>query len=412
MARFSKGILKAKRHVAPNGVVDVAPQRLKHWDEQQRLMLSRNLAPSVHWDHSDRKEDNAPVQLNSDGSMKRGANNAVGRLADFAINKDGDQAQITLDLPDELASDKAAKNIVGVSPVIVPEFRDGDGNIYRDCIVAYDLVTHPVDNTQTPFVPVEQPAIACSLRVFDNASSIVYKLADNPFEKKDGDGDGETNEGEGDTKADPPPAETPENPDMPPAKATDKTKLAAALAGLGQIGLVLPSDFDFAADGAIDILLASLNTYIAAQNKAEAEESSAEDDAAGSQGDITVADPGYAAMSLYAENLHRDQIKAKLDDLLSKGRCTPKEHESQLASLGTVKLSLDNTGKQLGKSDVETFIGHRESVPQGTFWDDKTRTKMSTVVEPPANMRSDLTSDEIQNTANWALGRKPAAAGK
>lgn len=399
MARFSKGILKAKKHHAPNGVVDATPARLKHWRDQQSLMLSRNLAPSVHFDHSDRKEDNAPVSLDAEGKMKRGANNAVGRLAEFAINAAGNQAQITLDLPDDLAADKSRKNIVSVSPVIVPSFRDGDGNEYRDCIVAYDLVTHPVDNTQTPFVEVSD-AIACSLRVFDDAgTATVYKLDENPFASEGGDK----------TPTKPTGAD---NPDKPPAKATDKSKLEAWIAAVAQIGPVLPSDFDFTNDGFLDILVATFNTFIAAQNKAEAEASADRDGDDSNQGAPTVANPGYAAMSLYAENLHRDNLKSQITLALKEGRCTGAQAEKYLGTIGTVKLSLAADGKQLSKSDVERFIDDCGMVPKGQLWSDEVRTKMSTLVEPPENMRGDFTTDEIQNTANWALGRKPATAGK
>ncbi len=60
------------------------------------------------------------------------------------------------------------------------------------------------------------------------------------------------------------------NPDMPPI-TTDRSKLTAVLAGLKQKEIVLPSDFDFASEGAIDVLLAAINSSIAAEQKAEAE---------------------------------------------------------------------------------------------------------------------------------------------
>lgn len=60
------------------------------------------------------------------------------------------------------------------------------------------------------------------------------------------------------------------NPDMPP-KATDKTKLAAVLAGLNQKNIVLPSTFDFNDDNAIDVLLAAINSAIKAEQETEAE---------------------------------------------------------------------------------------------------------------------------------------------
>lgn len=61
------------------------------------------------------------------------------------------------------------------------------------------------------------------------------------------------------------------NPDMPPV-ANDRSKLQAVIAGLNQAAnLVLPSDFDFANPGSIDILLAALNTAIKSKQEAEAE---------------------------------------------------------------------------------------------------------------------------------------------
>lgn len=66
-----------------------------------------------------------------------------------------------------------------------------------------------------------------------------------------------------------------ENPDMPP-KATDKSKLAAIIAGLAQKNVVVPSDWDPCQDGAMDILLGCLNSAIAAENNAEVEASANE----------------------------------------------------------------------------------------------------------------------------------------
>lgn len=72
-----------------------------------------------------------------------------------------------------------------------------------------------------------------------------------------------------DTEA--PPESPPVNPDMPPV-ATDKSKLTAVLAGLAQKGVILPSDYDFVNPGALDIILAALNSSLKAEQDAEAEE--------------------------------------------------------------------------------------------------------------------------------------------
>ena len=61
------------------------------------------------------------------------------------------------------------------------------------------------------------------------------------------------------------------NPDIPPA-ATDKSKLAAVVAGLAQFNVVLPSDFDISSDTAIDLLLTGINTAVKAKAENEAKE--------------------------------------------------------------------------------------------------------------------------------------------
>lgn len=103
----------------------------------------------------------------------------------------------------------------------------------------------------------------------------VIKNAPNPYSRMDNENEKAevTNAPDIIDPESPPPTDIPPemNPDMPP-KATDKSKEQAAIAGLNQMGLVLPSDFCFADEGAIDVLLAAVNTHIAGENKREAEE--------------------------------------------------------------------------------------------------------------------------------------------
>lgn len=69
--------------------------------------------------------------------------------------------------------------------------------------------------------------------------------------------------------ADTAPPEKPDiNPDMPPS--TDATKkMSAVIAGLAELGVVLPSDFSFTSDGAIDVLLTGLNTAVKSKQEAD-----------------------------------------------------------------------------------------------------------------------------------------------
>jgi hypothetical protein len=429
--RFIKSVLHAGRdYHSPDGVVRVTRERLKRWkDGFAKLSAAKYIAP-VDWDHADTAEKLQPVRM-SDGKKKRSAANSVGKLAGFELAADGSHAIVEIELTDPKAQGRAERNEVYVSPVIMERWKDGHGTEYRDLITHVDLVNHPVDHSQGPFIESPKPepgTVALAIRMGLGKPSVL-RMGKNPFGKddeedddgdssgdsgnpfaKDGDGDGVTGEGSpAESPAESPPMGTEaDNPDMPP-KATDKTKLAAVVAGLGSLGIVLPSDFDFSADGSLDIMLAALNTLIGAQQQAEAEEqeqASEEEDKP-----MQVADPGYAAMSLFAERQHRDTLTKRLESLLDAGQCTPAEAEKFKGTIGTIKLSLDGTGKQLDKSTLETFIEHREAVPRGTFWDSATRTAKLSLeeVKPPRGMdrmSDELTEDEIQERANWALGRK------
>lgn len=114
--------------------------------------------------------------------------------------------------------------------------------------------------------------------------------AEKPIDEREGidniDSKAETNPPDNTDKPESPPVEStstnPEdpknNPDMPP-KATDKSKLAAILAGLAQKNVVLPSDWDPCNDGAMDILLGCLNSAIKAEQTPEAQEPDEDDGA-------------------------------------------------------------------------------------------------------------------------------------
>jgi hypothetical protein len=393
MAKFKKAILKAKTHHAPNGQVVVTPERLKHWADTHALMHSRNWHSSVHFDHQDDPAQQQLVQMGPKGKVKRGAANAVGRCVDFKLAPDGLSAEVTLDLPDSKATEKARQNVVEISPVIKGSVKDGDGQEYRDAIVSYDLVTQPVDNTQTAFVEVND-AIACSLRMVDDeGKSTVYRMGlddRKPFGDPDDDGD-ELPDGNDD------PTETVDdkNEDMPKVQGDDKCA-EAIRAHLEQLGLGVPSDWSMTSEGADKILLGCLKTLVNAQQKADADKASDKGEDGNDQGDDDMgklADPGFAALSLkannalaYAEREHRRGITARLEQLAKDGRCTVDECNKHLEAIGTISLSLDDNG-QPASSDVEKWIESRAAVPAGTFWDEATRTanvQRMSLVEPDA----------------------------
>ncbi len=118
--------------------------------------------------------------------------------------------------------------------------------------------------------------------------------------------------------------------------------------------------------------------------------------------DLDEARPEFAALSLQvkqwrgrADTEHREKVATRLNLLLEKGQCTPAEHKEKESELKTVRLSLDNDGKHQ-PTRVESWLESREAIPQGTFWDSQTRTRMSKldVVPHPTATTGDQVTDE------------------
>ena len=114
--------------------------------------------------------------------------------------------------------------------------------------------------------------------------------------------------------------------------------------------------------------------------------------------ELEATTPDFAALSLrgpfakFASNEHRKGVAVRLDALLEKGQCTPAEYKEKETTLKTVRLSLDSAGNHR-LTPTESWIDSRESVPEGTFWDDKQRTRMSQLETVPHP--SDLSGDEV-----------------
>lgn len=390
--RFNKAVLKVGQYKSPDGHVDVTPGRLRHWARQfKRLNDAAQVVP-IDWDHANSESDLKPLAI-ADYERKRSAKNTVGKLIDFKLSADGQGAELVLDVPDETASEKAAQNLVYVSPVIFPKWKDGAGNEYSDCITHVDLVNHPVDHSQGPFVP-EPGVIACAIRM---GLSKPLRMAEG--DTKDADEKEPDADDEGDKTAD--------------SLTDDGGRLKAVIEALAKMDIVLSEDTN------TETLLAHLHQALLTAAAHRGEDTN--DNAPGGAGDKTmVADPGAAgvtALSLeargaiaWAENTHHNQVAGRLKKLLEDGKCTPAEFKSRQNETGAIKLSLDTKGK-VAPSDLEKWIDSREAVPRGTFWEPDQKVRMSAVVEEaPANMRGEMTADEVTATADWALGRKAAKA--
>lgn len=129
------------------------------------------------------------------------------------------------------------------------------------------------------------------------------------------------------------------NPDAPP-KATDKSQLAAIIAGLAQAAnVVLPSDWDMKEEGAEKILLGCLNTAIKAKQSNEAEEANDKDD--------------------------EESTPAPVSMPFSEGGANPTLHDTLLKSHGYKKL---HDGGKTGRSIYGHKSGHSADVYPDGKW--------------------------------------------
>jgi len=131
--------------------------------------------------------------------------------------------------------------------------------------------------------------------------------------------------------------------------------------------------------------------------------------------DLDEARPEFAALSLEvkrwrgrADTENREKVATRLGLLLEKGQCTPAEQQQKEAELKTVRLSLDNDGKHQ-PTRVESWLESREAIPQGTFWDSQTRTRMSkldVVPHPTATTGDQVTDEEADEIVDEINRRK------
>ena len=408
MARFKKALLKCGTYHSPDGKIEVTPERLKHFADTFAKMSAADLGIPVGYDHSDDPAKTVPLSLAAlKGPAPRSAKDSVGWLDQINLSPDGQSLEFTLEIPDEAAAKKAETNVVEVSPIIYPAWKDGQGREWRDCITHVDLVNHPVDAGQTPFTPVPAPAsIACGLRMsLVGGASKMYRLADGDSEKRDP------------QNVDSPLPKVDDNPDLPgPPKSDEGKKLEAILAYLEQVGVVLPSDTD--ATNFMERLLTGLMSAQAAkdQAKAESEKAEKEDD---DMPNPSEASPQFAAMSLkanvahsYAERAYKKEIASRLQAAFESGRCTSDEHNAHKQALDAVKLSL-GTDEVPHKSQVELWLESRESLPEGAAWKHDQRLRMAAEAPAP-NINGEISDEEASKILDDVFrrnkGHKAAAS--
>jgi hypothetical protein len=418
--RLTKAILQTGTHHSPDTTLEITPKRLKHWESVFRKMQDAGLGVPIGWDHSDDPSKTVPVKFSTEKGKKRSAKDSVGWLEEFKIAEDGNSAELLLDIRDKAAADKAANNVVELSPIIYKQWKDGANTVWEDCITHADLVLHPVEHGQGPFKPADQPAIACSIRMgLDVGKPQVYRMAtDDGDEKPKKDFGADDASAANDSASDDTPAE---NPDLPKDVGTDTAKqIEAVVAHLALLTdpVVLPSDTD--ESNFFDRLLTALMTAKAAKDAAAAKEADDEDD--DDEDDMSNAkesQPQFAAMSLltqkadaahnFAEGIYRKDLTGRLDLILKSGRCTPAEHQAQKQALGVVRLSLGDGGAPV-KSAAELWMESREGLPAGAAWKSEDRIRMAKEIPAPDFAKGEESEEEAEEIVDRMFGKKKQLA--
>lgn len=392
---FSKSILKVGTYHSPQGVVVVTPERLKHWETVTKQLQAVGYAIPSHFDHADDDELLQPLKMDVlEEGVERSAKATVGKLVDYKLAPDGQSAEIKLQTLTKTAQEAVESNAIFVSPVIYPEWKDGAGNKYHDVITSWDLVDHPVDYSQSSFVPATRMGLETKKPFL-----LSVQMADENEQVDKGE---ET---------------ASENAQAQPDEGGSNAKLSGIISALAALKVILPEDTD--GTNFIERLETGLLTAAAAT---AAEEETKDEEEKIDTTPITAADPQIATMSLRIKQLEdraisqgRDQIKASLLSLLKSGRCTPVEHEQMSRKLTTVKMSL-GADQTVSAGDVDVWLKSRVDVPEGTFWSDKQRTEAAaqklSLVEAPESWephKSSLSPKSVEEGVK-ALTRHRAKA--
>lgn len=433
---FAKTMLKVGTYHSPDGVVDVTPERLRHWERQVKAIQSVGYAIPSHFDHSNDEELLTPISESElRAKISRSAKHTVGKLKSFRVTPDGQAAEIVLHTLEPDATKSVASNSVYVSPVIHPAWKDGAGTKYNDALTSFDLVDWPVDHSQSSFTPLirlgqrvcptirmgaSKPyilerspmttATATSKNRSVDARRSRFKAAlkagiqvmgsdYDPDEDKDDMGAGTPVDAAADSADTPTPSDDPSPTDTIGTDAAQAPDLLDSVLNLlHEFGVSLPDDTTD--ESLINHLRVALTALLAAGGDDEPEDEMTGDDQPKVDAMPQPVAPTIATLSVQQRKAldraaiaeralaesHKKNLEQKLGSLLRSGRCTPHEHDNQLRTLNTVRMSMLDDGT-FRESRVDYFVEDRETVPAGTYWTDSQRTDSLTqklsVVEPP-----------------------------
>jgi hypothetical protein len=222
--KYRKAILSPGKHQVTmmDGTrkeVDFTPERILHWAEEHAVMKSRGLNIPAPWRH----DRNATPRFQGDAQDSNAFQNSG--FWDRLWVDDKGVLMGEVDVPNATDIEKIGTSVKEVSPLILPEWKDDKGNIYKDVITHVALVTHPQISGQENFVPATD-ALAAAM-AFSSEGMLLAAPADSSASSGTTDGlNAQTKGGSG----------------KPFVMNASSASIQDALKILAQIGLTLPAD--------------------------------------------------------------------------------------------------------------------------------------------------------------------------
>lgn len=184
MAKVYKTLLRTGVYSAPQGNLKATPARLRGWAEKFRAMKDLGIKVPVAWGHQpqakplDRTADKASKQyylskFNAGYLEDLAFDSATGRLR-FGADIPGCEVDPQGNLLTETTLDdgRKVKSAIGEVSAAVNDWRDGQGRLWKDCLIHVALTPLPVAAGESGFTsaPPEPSEIHLSL------ASILYEL--------------------------------------------------------------------------------------------------------------------------------------------------------------------------------------------------------------------------------------------
>lgn len=178
MPKFKKLIVTQGTYHTDLGVVDLPPERIKHWANQHTEMRKAGLLTPAPWFHDFQKAVPVRVGDAAESALRSSADNGGfwdkmwselqtdGKLALWGeVDAPGDENDTST------PAGKVGKTVRECSIYAAKEYKDGLGRVWKDVPMHVALCTHPIQPGQRNFEAVKpEVGVALAMSMLGNAS--------------------------------------------------------------------------------------------------------------------------------------------------------------------------------------------------------------------------------------------------